>query len=466
MIEFQNVTFSYANDERAGTVKNLNLRIPDGQIVLLTGASGCGKSTVLRLINGLAPHFYEGKVDGRVSVNGIEPKEAALHELVSVTGSVFQNPRTQFYNVDTTGELAFACENMGMQVEEILKRMEKTVERFRIEKLMDRNIFHLSGGQKQQIACASVDVAEPDVFLLDEPTANLDYQAAKKLKKIIAIWKSAGKTVLIAEHRIAWVWELCDRLIIIKDGEIQSDLGKEEMEKISSKSLIEKQLRTKIEMNPLSLTRGVRSDREISISKLAVSYGKKTSMMKFADLSIPENKITALVGENGAGKTTLLHCMAGIIRKYKAKIEENGNLIPSKRLWKRTFLVMQDVNHQLFTESVLDEVMISMSRENEEKALEILDQVHLKEYAARHPMSLSGGQKQRVAIACAVASDKDILLFDEPTSGLDRHHMELTARLFLALKQMGKTIVIVTHDSELIESCCDAVIPVKEAVYE
>ncbi len=207
MIKFQNVSFSYHNDNAYGEIKHLNLVIPKGQVVLLTGPSGCGKSTILRLINGLAPHFYEGEVSGTVLVDGIEPKITALHELAPVVGSVFQNPRTQFYNVDTTGELAFACENMGMPAEEIQNRMNKTTTQFHITHLMDRNIFHLSGGQKQQIACASVDVASPDIFLLDEPTANLDYQAAQKLKEIISVWKEKGKTILIAEHRIAWVWE-------------------------------------------------------------------------------------------------------------------------------------------------------------------------------------------------------------------------------------------------------------------
>ncbi len=466
MIEFQNVSFSYNNDKAAGGINSLDFSIPKGQVVLLTGPSGCGKSTILRLINGLAPHFYEGEVNGKVLVEGIEPKAAELYELAPMVGSVFQNPRTQFYNVDTTGELAFACENMGLPVDDIKNRIDRTVESFHIKDLMDRNIFCLSGGQKQQIACASVDAAGPDIFLLDEPTANLDYQATQKLKEIISVWKANGKTVLIAEHRIAWVWELCDRLMILRDGAIQSDLNRDEMKKLSSQSLIEKKLRTKEEKNPFQLSKSEKSEQYIRIKKLSYSYDKTKPLLNLKDFTIPENKITALVGDNGAGKTTLLHCMAGIIRKYRAAVEENGKRIDVKKLWKRTFLVMQDVNHQLFTESVLDEILISMPEENEKRALEILDQVHMKEYAARHPMSLSGGQKQRTAIACAAASGRDILLFDEPTSGLDRYHMERTAELFLELKEMGKTIVIVTHDSELIELCCDAVIPIREAVYE
>ncbi len=470
MIEFTNVSFSYGYSESGESaknqngIKNLSVTIPKGQIVLLTGPSGCGKSTVLRLINGLAPHYYEGEVTGTVLVKGIEPKGTSLPEIASMAGSVFQNPRTQFYNVDTTGELAFACENQGMPVTEILSRMENTIERFGIEDLMNRNIFHLSGGQKQQIACASVDVAGPDLFLLDEPTANLDYQAARKLREIIALWKQEDRTVLIAEHRLAWVWDLCDRVLIMKEGCIQTDLEKEDLRSMSAEHLTKYQLRTKEDKNPLDMIQSCSSDRTILIRNLQFSYNRKSPSLQLDNLSIPESKITALVGENGTGKTTLLHCLAGINRRCKAVIEENGQPLTLKKLWNRTFLVMQDVNHQLFTESVLDEILISMKKENESTALQILEQVDLKESAGRHPMSLSGGEKQRAAIACAAASDKDILLFDEPTSGLDRRHMEEAARVFLQLKEMGKTIVIATHDSELIECCCDTVIPIKETI--
>ena len=199
MIRFQNVTFSYAGyagEETANSVSNIDLMIPAGQTVLLTGPSGCGKSTLLRLLNGLCPHFYEGKLDGSVLVDGKKPADVPLYEMAELLGSVFQNPRSQFYNVDTNGELAFACENQGMEKDEILQRMEKSVARFQLEDLLNRNVFHLSGGQKQQLACATVDVAGPDIFLLDEPSANLDYEATQRLREVIRTWQKVGKPYL------------------------------------------------------------------------------------------------------------------------------------------------------------------------------------------------------------------------------------------------------------------------------
>ncbi len=407
VIDFQNVSFRYMNASGGG-VRNVNLHIPRGQVVLLTGPSGCGKSTILRLVSGLAPHFYDGTIDGKVSACHMEPGETPLHKTVAVVGSVFQNPRTQFYNVDTTGELAFTCENQGMDANEILRRIEKTVERFHIEDLMDRNIFHLSGGQKQQIACASVDVAEPEIFLLDEPTANLDYEAAHKLREMIAVWKKSGKTILIAEHRIAWIWELCDRVLVMREGCIEEDLDRQKMNSISSGDLIRRKLRKKEDRNPLEFLssgfdgkkyrdcateNGEGKGKEIRIRELSYAYDKKMPVLDHAEISIPSGKITAIVGENGAGKSTFLHCISGIIRKCRAKIEVDGRNVTIRELRKKTFLVMQDVNHQLFTESVLDEVLISMEEEDRGKALEVLRSLNLRELAQRHPMSLSGGEK-------------------------------------------------------------------------
>ncbi len=461
MIEMRNVSFAYAGDDTNASIQDFNLSIPKGQVLLLSGPSGCGKSTVLRLINGLAPHYYEGNVKGEICVDGKEPKDTPLYEMAPIVGSVFQNPRTQFYNVDTTGELAFACENQRMPVDEIRRRMDKTINKFQIEELIDRNIFHLSGGQKQQIACASVDVAEPDIFLLDEPTANLDYEATQKLKRIIAQWKKEEKTILIAEHRIAWIWELCDRLLIMNDGKIVSDLTHEKMKQMTSKHLVEKGLRTKQEVNPIHLEKDRKLNAGFHIKHLAFSYHKRQRVLDLKDFAFSKHQITALVGANGIGKTTLLHCLSGILRKSRFIVEEDGKKITAKSFWKRTFLVMQDVNHQLFTESVLEEVLISMDYGNVDDAKAILSLLNLDALSDRHPMSLSGGEKQRVAIACAFASGKDILLFDEPTSGLDRYHMELTVHLFQKIKAMGKTILLVTHDSELIELCCDQVIRIE-----
>lgn len=212
MVELNNVSFRYGVEESGNlheaSLVHVDLTVQDGEFVLLTGPSGCGKTTILRLINGLIPHFYPGVTEGSVTVNGRSVQERELYESVLQVGTVFQNPRSQFYNVDTTGELAFGCENRGLPEKEIYARIDDTVRRFGIEKLMDRNIFRLSDGEKQKIACASVDVAGSEIILLDEPSANLDYSATLDLREMIRLWRARGKTIIAAEHRIAYLWDL------------------------------------------------------------------------------------------------------------------------------------------------------------------------------------------------------------------------------------------------------------------
>ena len=172
---------------------------------MLTGPSGCGKTTLLRLLNGLIPEFYSGNVKGIIRIDGHDIKGRRIEDQAGKIGTVFQNPRSQFFNVDTTSELAFGPENLGLPEDEIIARISKTVKNFHIESLMNRSIFELSGGEKQKIACASVNVLQPGILLLDEPSANLDYEATDNLRKILLAWKDAGKTILIAEHRINYV---------------------------------------------------------------------------------------------------------------------------------------------------------------------------------------------------------------------------------------------------------------------
>ena len=188
MIEIENVSFYYQGNEQMGAVNHLSLSIPKGQVVVLCGESGCGKTTVTRLMNGLIPNFYKGDLTGTVRVNGRDITKMPLYEIAENTGSVFQNPRSQFFNVDTDSELSFACENLGYPKDEIAARVRETVKDFKIERLLGKSLFHLSGGEKQMIACASVCVTAPDVMILDEPSSNLDVRHISILAKIIQKW--------------------------------------------------------------------------------------------------------------------------------------------------------------------------------------------------------------------------------------------------------------------------------------
>lgn len=464
MVELKNVSFCYGSENAecmyASSLKNIDLTVKTGECVLLTGPSGCGKTTILRLINGLIPHFYPGALSGDILIDGGSVKERELYDTALIIGTVFQNPRTQFYNVDTTGELAFGCENRGLPEQEIYTRIDRTVAHFRMASLMDRNIFRLSDGEKQKIACASVNVSEPKIILLDEPSANLDYTATLMLRELILRWKAEGKTIIAAEHRIAYLWDIIDRAVVLRDGEIVGEFTGNGKEELTQNQLTQMGLRTTVTESPAEMQMDSfrEGDRPITLRNFHFAYhGEKKNIVDIPILQIAAGQITAIVGANGAGKTSFLNCLCGLEKRCKGTLEYEGKLYDSKSRKKLCFMVMQDTGNQLFTESVLDEVLISLKKgtaNEKETAMEIIRNLDLADFADRHPQSLSGGQKQRLAIACALASGRELLLLDEPTSGLDYAHMKETASLLEKLRSMGTTILVVTHDSELIRACC------------
>ena len=464
MVELKQVCFRYGSEESGtelvSSLSDVSLTVQDGEFVLLTGPSGCGKTTILRLVNGLIPHFYPGTLTGSVSIDGELVQERELYETAAQVGTVFQNPRSQFYNVDTTGELAFGCENRGLPEREIYERIDDTVSRFRLEKLMDRNIFRLSDGEKQKIACASVDVSGPGIILLDEPSANLDHASTMALRELIQLWQRQGKTIIAAEHRIAYLWDLIDRAVILRGGRIVKELCGEEKNALTDRELADMGLRSITQEAPDQIELPVlkAGDREIILRDFRFTYpGAGKAIFDFPELRLAAGEITAVTGTNGAGKTSFLSCLCGLEKHCKGTLEYDEKRYDRKARQKLCFMVMQDSGNQLFTESVLDEVLISLPKgtaDEKKRAVEILKQLDLDGFLDRHPQSLSGGQKQRLAIACALASGRKLLLLDEPTSGLDYAHMMETAALLRQLQGLGATILVVTHDSELIRACC------------
>ena len=474
MIECKKVSFSYPPNETDigdrkghGTLRNIDLSINDGDFVLLCGTSGCGKTTLTRLFNGLIPHYYDGKLEGTVMLDGEDMSGLSLFDISKKVGSVFQNPRSQFFNVDTTSEIAFGCENHGLEEAEIRKRVKLVSEQLNLTNLLDRSVFSLSGGEKQKIACGSAAAVEPDVFVLDEPSSNLDAYSIADFRKLLKILKSQGKTIIIAEHRLYYLYDLADRIIYLSDGEIQGDYTLPEFQLIPAAE------KAKMGLRPLGL--GEYADIEPAslhsgqgiwkLNHFHFAYKKQPETLSLENIELPAGNVTAVIGHNGAGKTTLSRCLCGMEKRCKGILEKDGTSYSSIQRLKLCYMVMQDVNHQLFTESVLEEVLLSMpgkdsdeSPENVAKAEAILTEMDLLPYKACHPMGLSGGQKQRVAIASAIASERPVILFDEPTSGLDLFHMRQVADSVKGLADSGKTIVIVTHDPEFILRCCNYVI--------
>ena len=462
MIKIDHISFSYGEEnENTGGVRDIDLNIEDGQFVVLCGESGCGKTTVTRLINGLIPHYYEGKMTGEVWVNGAKVSEQPLYDTAAVVGSVFQNPRSQFFNVDTTSEITFGCENLGQPEKDIRERFAKTVRDFRLEKLMDRNIFHLSGGEKQKIACAGVSIMEPDVLVMDEPSSNLDAASILDLRKILAFWKSQGKTIIVSEHRLYYLRGLADRFIYLAEGQVSRDYSAAEFEQLTEQQRSNMGLRTFALERLLPPVLPQQEKTALALHNFRFAYKNEPETLHIMDCEIPTNRIVGIIGNNGAGKSTFSRCFCGL-EKRCGEIVWNGRKYRPKDRLSTCYMVMQEVNHQLFTESVLDEVLISMEEENQERAEEILNRLDLLAFKDRHPMSLSGGQKQRVAIASAIASKRSILFFDEPTSGLDYRHMKEVANVLRQIRDAGNTVYVITHDLELILDCCTDIIHLED----
>lgn len=467
MIEFKNISFNYKGSDDNG-IKDINLIIRKGETLLITGESGCGKTTITRLLNGLIPHFFEGELTGEITMDSINITKESIYYTSKYVGSVFQNPRSQFFNVDTTSELAFAPENQGVPIEEITNRIHNVVVNFNIFPLMDRSIFQLSGGEKQKIACASVSVAESEIIVLDEPSSNLDIKAIEDLRRMIQHWKSEGKTIIVAEHRLYFMRELADRMIIMKNGKIEEELYSEQIKQFSSEESKLRGIRI-LNMDQLSYSRlnfpNPSNSSQIKITDLCYQYSNSNLGINIDSICVEHGTVIAVIGDNGAGKSTFAKCLCGLHKKCKGTLEINNHTYSARKGLDFCYMVMQDVNHQLFTESVEDEIILSMpsdknvsDEDKEAKVNHILAALNLLSFKEKHPMALSGGQKQRVAIASALAAQKDILFFDEPTSGLDYQHMLQVSDCIHNLSLNGKTVFIITHDLELILNCCSDII--------
>lgn len=457
MIEIYDITYKYKGASE-DSLQHVSLSVSEGETVLLCGASGSGKTSVIRLVNGLIPHFYPGDLSGTVRVAGNDTSEIELAELAGTVGTVFQNPQGQFFATDTDGEIVFGPENIGLPPGEIQQRKDQIVSGMKLQNLMDRSLFELSGGEKQKIACASVAALLPEIILLDEPSSNLDWNAIKDLREVIREWKKQGKTLLISEHRLWYIKDLADRVIYMDEGRIAHEWSGAEFRAFTPQDL------EKLQLRPTTLDQGITRVEEknafpdaIHLKNFFFSYQRHQPDpdLSIPELDLPRGKIICVTGENGAGKSTFLRCVCGLEKRCKGTIEAEGKVYKGRQRLKLSYLVMQEVSHQLFTNSVEEECLLSMEDKDEEKCHEILEELDLLPYKDTHPMALSGGQKQRVAIASALAADAKIILLDEPTSGLDYTHMKAVSQLLQQLTADGKTILVSTHDPEFLSFCGD-----------
>ena len=456
VIDFDNVSFSYGT-QTEGSLRNINFKVKEGEFILLTGQSGSGKTTVTRLINGLIPHFFEGVLTGTVKVLGSDIKTITPGEMGKNIASIFQNPRSQFFTTNSTKEVAFALENYGIDRDEMIDRVNCAFHDFEAENLMDRDMFSLSSGEKQKIAIIAAKTLNPKIYVFDEPSANLDIPSILKLKEIMESLKKQGHTVIVSEHRLFYLKNLVDKCLIMKDGKIDRELKKNDIDNLNDSDIRAYKLRTfklsniKYELKDNLIVN--KQNADFKVENLSFSYDVNHSVLSNCNLEGNFGETVAIVGHNGSGKTTLGKIMSGLLKARGGQFFIEGKLTKQKELYKSVYFVMQDADYQLYSDSVVSELMLSSMnsiKQNDEKIENAITLLNISSFRNRHPQSLSGGQKQRVTIAAAIASNKKILIFDEPTSGLDYENMKVVSEAINTLRKKGILIFVISHDLEFL----------------
>ena len=482
-LHLRGVSYAYPTGQRV--LDDIDLDIAPGNLTLVCGASGSGKSTMLRLLNGLIPHFHDGKLTGRVLIDDEEVPSIPIERSGLRTATVFQNPASQFFTTTVSDELAFAPQNYQVPAQEIRRRRADALEELGITDLAGRDLRGLSGGQTQKVACAQALAQQTPVILLDEPTSNLDPSAIDDVRATIERLKTAGRTLVVAEHRIYFLRGLVDEAVIMGQGRVLHRMTGEELWRIGQARRKELGLRTlerpRLATSPVPVAAlaghadGAADDavsgverpsratggalraepdevpgeprkEDLRIENLKVERGGRL-ILDIPELTFPAGTITGVIGANGIGKTTLARAVCGLQRTRRgARVSCDGKELAAGQ----AFLVMQDVHRQLFAESV-----------SQEASFPQLTRLDLADLADRHPLSLSGGQKQRLVIATAIDQDARVVILDEPTSGVDHRHLVAIAAELRDLAREGRVVIVISHDIEFLNECADYVVEIE-----
>jgi energy-coupling factor transport system ATP-binding protein len=501
----------------------VSLRIAEGEFVLVVGPSGAGKSTLLRCINGLVPHFYGGTIGGQIRVAGRDPVALEPRHMSEMVGFVFQDPEAQAVVDVVEDELAFAMENHGLPLTTMRKRVEEVLDQVNIAHLRRRPLSTLSGGERQRVAIASVLTLQPQVLVLDEPTSQLDPQAAEEvLDTLVKLNHDLGLTVVLSEHRLERVAQYADQMLYIPGPGEQPrmgaprevlaevplvpplvELGKrlgwsplpltiKEARKFRAESCVpriagcsaklrvaslgsrdaprsceleaarSKVLGTGATPHGSRLTAHASRAPVIEVRKLGFSYNGHPAL-KDVDLTVQQGELVALMGRNGAGKTTLLKQCTGLLRPDEGQVQVMGldtKLTAVEELVRQIGYVPQNPNALLFADTISDELAFTRRAHAlppiDDTAL--LQTLGLNGMRERYPRDLSAGERQRVALAAVLVSDPALILLDEPTRGLDYAQKAALVGFLEEQKRLGKTIVVVTHDVELVAQCAERVV--------
>ncbi|HEP1812029.1 TPA: ABC transporter ATP-binding protein [Streptococcus suis] len=471
--------FQFSHSRPAVTVKDLeltypgadkpalsisDLTIPVGQCVVLCGQSGSGKSSFLKVLNGLVPEYYPAQLTGEVYLGEQDLRGTSLEELSRQVASVFQHPSTQFFHSQVLQELVFPCENQGLSREEITQRLDWVNDLFGLEPLYERRIFSLSGGQQQVLALAVATMQGSDVLVLDEPTAHLDQQGISRVQHILQTLKRQGKTIIIAEHRLSYLSQLADRYLYFQDGQVVTDYPASDFLHRTEECRQDMGLRC-YDSEPYGRAIAELADQFINdkegllVENLSVSQ-KENTLYEIEKLCLAPGQVVGLVGANGSGKTSFARYLVGLVEDKKSRISWQGQTLSSRQRLEKTAFVMQDVRLQLFAESVERE--LTLGRKNRAVDEHLVARFGLSDLLERHPVSLSGGEQQRVMIVASLLADKEIFIFDEPTSGLDLRRMQQVASALVDLKMKNKLVLLISHDEELLNLVCDKIVDIKQ----
>lgn len=461
--------FTY-EDEKHPALQDIEGCVSHGKCVVLCGGSGCGKTTLLRCLNQLIPQFYEGELKGFCRINGQDLNTLSIGQVGQLAASVFQDPRSQFFTLNSSTEIAFGLENFGVSQEKIEEKVKEAFSTFHLEHLKDRDVFSLSSGERQLIAILAAWVLDTDLFLLDEPTANLDFHTIDALSSLLRQVKDQGKTLIISEHRLYYLRDLADEYWLMEGGRIKKKYTRDEMLHLSSSERESLGLRATTLDSLENMPGKIVDDKgpEFTVSHLNFSY-TKNSRKVLNDLSLKAygREVIGLIGQNGCGKTSFGKLACGLLPANSGTFTYDGQPLTQKDLKEKSIFIMQEAEFQFFTNSVINELCYGrqVSKDEKEKIKELLHLVGLWECRNRHPFSLSGGQMQKLVLLLAYLSPKPIVVLDEPTAGLDYQSLVICSELIKKM-QLSKTVFIITHDPELIARVCTKCLGIRKGSVE
>jgi len=423
------LSFSYPGSRPA--LQDVSFRLEAGEVVALLGPSGSGKSTLLRALSGLVPHFHGGRFSGRVVVAGRDTRTVRPAELAGTIATVFQDPEDQVVMTVVGNEVAFGLENLGTPPAQIWPRVERALNAVGAAHLRRRKTVELSGGELQLVCLASALALEPDLLLLDEPTSQLDPEAADLFLGAV---ERSGATVVLSEQRLGRALELATRVLFVERGRVLLDApvaAAREWLAANRPDYAEACV-------PGTQAASAGGDVLLRLRDVSFAYGDARPVLDDVDLDLRRGEIVALAGPNGSGKTTLGKIAAGLLEPDRGSIERRG----------RAFYLSQDPGRYLVRETALEEVALAVAGDLR-RAQAALERVGLGWAASYHPRDLSSGERERLALAAVEVGEPDLLVLDEPTRGLDPDRKRGLSRRLVEHAAEGRAVLLATHDESL-----------------